>query len=564
MYLFKIILSLFIYILLISSYLLVSITVNLKGNIMVFLIISISLICFIILSFKGLVKKSLKIELFKRIGTIDLSIIALCVLVSMCFIEYGNFLILKISNQTISVYKIIKDSNKLEKDTTDYNKLFSSIKYDNNTVYFTPAIEPALKLVDVYLKKAAVDNLKLFGDITPSPLNIKFDYDEAVFKKRNSSFKDYAGLYYSKEKTIYIYIKDCYSDVLALNPKSAYMKNILLHEYTHHMFYEFMNSNQIPVDKIPVWFMEGISEYIGYEGAFGNQPKTLVDFNELNTKIQWTNYSNQSYSTYEQSHYAVSQLILMKGEKVIKEILLKTKDTDFNTAFNDTMGLSIENYEKSFKEDFKNNWEKYNKMIPPQNSDFYREIKIQCFEKYIHVNPNNINALMDLSLLYEGIGEIDKAKLISDMAVEEKPDSSMAWWRLALVDEEMNDFDGAIKAYEKVASIEEVSISESQIIVDINLAQVMLLKDMNKAAQIAQNAKVTSKSNFIRKQAQEVINFKNSFENSKPYEGCLQLIKSDTINSSNIKKALIEKMLKDYPLIRCEARSELEEIKSKL
>jgi len=564
MYLLRIILSLFIYLFLTLSYLLVSINFKLKGNIIFFIIVSAVIISFIFLCSKGLIKKNSKIKLFKKNGGINICTIALFVFISMCFIEYQSFLILK-ENENVSVYKIISDINMSINGTNDYNKLFKTIKYDNTTVYFNPKLEPALNLVNAYLKKAASDNAKIFGDFTPSPLTIKFDYDQEVFKKRTSSDVVYSGVYFDKEKTIYIYIKDCYSDFLAINSlQSSTTKESLLHEYTHHMFFEFMNSNQLSTDKIPVWFMEGISEYIRSEGDKVTLPKTLIDFKELNTQKQWNSYANNSSMIYQQSHYAVSQLILMRGKNIIKEILLNTKNTDFNTAFNKATGFTIENYEKNFKQDFKGNWEKYNRTAPIERAHMYTAIQIEGLEKYIKVNPNNINALIDLAKLYENSKELDKSKATLKMAVERKPENKIAWGALARIYERTNDFDNAIKAFEKDVSIPSANISDSPGVIYLELSHLLLLKDIDKSIEFAQKAKEFNKSEFINNEVEELISFKNSIEKGNPYEGCLQFIKSDTQSSTNVKKALIKKIIKDYPSIKCQARSELEVINSKL
>ncbi|MDF2880499.1 MAG: tetratricopeptide repeat family protein [Clostridiaceae bacterium] len=414
------------------------------------------------------------------------------------------------------------------------------------------------------MKKAAADNEKIFGNFTSSPLQIKFDYDENVFKKRNLGLKDYSGLYSIKDKTIYIYIKDCYTNLLFPNDQIDNTESILMHEYTHHIFYEFLNKNQISKDKIPIWFIEGVSQYTAYQGNQGIPPKTLVSFNELNTKKQWEKYCNESYNVYEQSHYAVNQLIMLKDKNVIRNILLKTKDTDFNTAFKDVVGLSIGDYEKSFKEDFKNNWEKYKETIKPQNSDNYTDIRIQCIEKYTEINPGNINALLDLASFYENNGELNKAKSKIILATKQKTDNYLPWLRMTLLYEELNDFDNAIKANEKAVSISDSYNRENPAGPYLNLSQLMLLKDINKSVEIAEKAKEKDKSNYVNLQVQALINLKNSIKNGKPYEGCLQLIKAGTINSSNVKKALIEKMLKNYLLTRNSSRSQLEKIKNEI
>ena len=124
--------------------------------------------------------------------------------------------------------------------------------------------------------------------------------------------------------------------------------------------------------------------------------------------------------------------------------------------------------------------------------------------------------------------------------------------------EKINNFESAIKAFEKVISIDKNSgVGYS------NLAQVWLTKDVNKAATTIQKAKELDNSNFISKQAKAILTYQSFIRNNKPYEGCLQLIKSETIYDDNIKKAMIEKLIEKYPNIKNQARSELETIKSR-
>jgi hypothetical protein len=43
-------------------------------------------------------------------------------------------------------------------------------------------------------------------------------------------------------------------------------------------------------------------------------------------------------------------------------ILIKVKDKDFNTVFNEVTGVSIKDYEKALNNDLKDNWKRYIKM----------------------------------------------------------------------------------------------------------------------------------------------------------------------------------------------------------
>jgi hypothetical protein len=514
---------------------------------------------YIILEFTKLARKKNETQKLKIIEATCIIFFAVGMLYFKGFVDNRNLLVLKTSNQNGPVKQILRESAEARKASEKYDSAFKTIQHKYNTLYFTNEFEPALKLVQAYLDKAKQDNSRLFGDIATGELKVKFDYDEEVFKKRNPAFNDYAGLYSSREKTAYVLIKDVYSNALALNIRSAYLRQTLLHEYTHHAFYKFLESNQIPEAKIPSWFNEGFAEYIGNEGAGGGAPEKMVNFDELRTREQWVNYNNNGYSVYEQSHYAVRQLILMKGEGVIKDILLNVKNTDFETAFKDASGISLEDYEKNLKEDFKNGWKKYNKMASAYTSVVYTYEKIEGLEKYVKLQPNNINALLDLAHLYEISDLVDKAKTTLDKAVETNPENFLAWHRLALIHEKMNNFDGAVEAFEKA-----VDVSDNPANGYMNLSEALLLKDVNKAAATAQKAKELDKSNFVKKSVQAILDYQSSIKAGKPYEGCLQLIKSKTINNEDVKKALIEKLLKDYPHIKNSSRSELEKIRGTL
>jgi Tfp pilus assembly protein PilF len=553
-------LELSILILLILTYFSFSIRLTYKFYLIFSLLTYVILGFYIILQFIKLARSKNKTEKVKIMETFSIILSVSAILYCKNFIDKRNLFVLKTSNQNISIKQLMNNTKEDYKKIEKYNSAFKTSRYKENTIYFTDNFEPAIKLIQAYIDKARQDSFRLFGDIDTGELKVKFDYDEEVFKKRNPDFIDLGGLYSHKERTAYVYIEDCYSSALALNLNSSYFRQILLHEYTHHVFHEFLDSNQIPIDKIPAWFGEGVSEYIGYEGYSGYAPEKMVGFNKLNTREQWTDYSNNGYSVYEQSHYAVRQLILTKGERVIKDILLKAKDVGFNTAFKDASGVSLKDYEKAINKDSKNGWKRYNKLVSPNNTwVFYGNEKTQGLEKYIKVKPDNTEALLDLAELYERSGLVNKAKATLDNAVKANPKNFMAWHRLALIHEEMNNFDAAAKAFEKV-----ISLSKNDAPGYINLAHVLLLQDVNKAAEAAQKAKEADKSSFVRKQVQAILNYKSSIRAGKPYEGCLQLIKSDTLIDDNVKKTLIEKLLNEYPHINNSARSKLEKIRDGL
>lgn len=541
MKIFKLILNLLLVCSITLSYYLFFIFLNYR-NCIIFTIITDILIIALLLC------KLLKSSEKKRI--ISTIVIFVTILYCKSYSDYKNLTLIKKFSSNSSIYELLKPKVSALIDNKDYEMKFKIDNKESAKIYYTDDFEPVLDLVHAYLNKAKEDNIKLFGNIKVQPVKIEFDYDKAVFEKRDPSFKDYSGLYSAINKTIYVYISDCYKDI-----KSTYFRYILLHEYNHHMFYQFLNSNKIDMEKIPAWFIEGTAEFAGNEDYPGAEPEKILDLNQLNTNSQWTNYNNKGYSVYEESHYAVRWLIHMKGENAVKDILLKTKSMDFNTAFKQVSGMSLENYQDILKADSRNGWEKYRQIKPAAEINWFYDVKAECLEKYIKKNSDNIDAMIDLSELYENSGSLEKSKAVLEGAVKRKPKNEMAWLRLGLLYDKLNDFDNAVKTFEKLVIINPKS---SPFYMD--LAESSLITDINRAASAAEKAGQLEKSSYVKKQTKAILDYKNYIKNGKPFEGCLKLINSNTIFSVNVKKALVDKLLKEYPNIKNSSRSKLEKI----
>lgn len=527
----------------------ISFFLDLRGNITFKVFIGLLQISSAILVFLNLKRKNYKALNFCFYGVILMFILGLIV--------SRNVQILKGDSRVIDVYSLLKSRGETEKANSEYIGVFETSHYENVTLLYHPDLKPALRLINTYLKEADENTNKLFPKVEKKPLTIRFDYDEKVFKSLSPNINFTNGFYTRENNKINIIVKDCYLNVLALF-KGTDFHNILLHEYSHYKLKEYAEQNNIQLGRIPAWFDEGIADYIGFEGAFEfYRPQKLLPLKQLTSQKDWTAYSNKTKGEiYSQAHYAVSQLIMSKGDEVIQDILLKTKTLSFEAAFEEVMGLSLEGYEAALEEDMKNGWKRYEKMIPVFYPRDRSAIHIASLEEYSKTYPDNIDALLDLKLLYENSGKYEKAKDKLIAAAEKQPKNSFIWRNLASVLENINDFDGALKAYEK-----EISVNKDNFNSYISMANILLLSDTDKAAKMVNKAIKYKKSASIVKQGREIENYIKALKNNKPYEGCLRLIKSDAVSSVSVKKALIQKVIKDYPNIKNTARTELEKMK---
>lgn len=141
-------------------------------------------------------------------------------------------------------------------------------------------------------------------------------------------------------------------------------EKLFMHEYTHYKFDLFLKENKIKASSIPVWFHEGIAEYVGYNGSILEySPLSLAkekDFKSMNTTEEFEQARLEKYNPYLQSCYAIDKLIKTNKEGVIANIILKTKDMDFYKAFQSVTKMNIDEFQKVYLKERKDD---YNKRV---------------------------------------------------------------------------------------------------------------------------------------------------------------------------------------------------------
>lgn len=311
-----------------------------------------------------------------------------------------------------------------------YNEKFKTTTYKNNKIMHTEEQEVAIDLVKAYIDETVNFSKGIFGDFNYSDISIKLDYDRSVFDKRSDS-KDLAGYYMIEEKTMYMSVEDIYQDFISggnfitddatgqtviLNYKKTFM-----HEYAHHLTYEFLKANEIDAAKIPTWFNEGISNYIGERGRKNihvSEIEEIKKFEDITTPKDWQEESGKEGNTvYMQAHMAIDMIVNENGKEAIKEIILKTKEMSFDEAFEKVMGKSLIKFENELREDIKNEYEKYFSYEVELYDDKSIEAEAKVLEEYISLNKKNAKAYINLYRIY--IANEDKAIKILEEGVKQ-------------------------------------------------------------------------------------------------------------------------------------------------
>lgn len=433
-----------VYVIFYILYLFLSILLNFRWNI----IISgtLMIIFFIIVTRQG-------INIFKRYKgkIIKIKILSFILNIMMLFMIFISILVLKdfykLEDKGVALYAI---ALKTEGESEEYNSKFKVLDYKNNKIFYTEEQESIIELIKEYINEANKKNKNIFGNFDLSTLSIKLDYDKNVFHKRGNNYK-VGGYYLVDANSMYLSVEDPYIDVLK-GYDLLYdfdFKETFLHEYTHHVVYEFMEKNNIDESEVPIWFIEGISEYVGNLGNSLYEPQKIIEFEKLTDYDNW-NESISEVDVYTQSNYAVSKIANQNGNIAIKNILLNIKNMNFNEAFKKVTGTEFKEFEYNFIKDFNNGFIEYNDLV--QYIDDYNindETRVKCYEKYLEKN-NIISAYETLANIYANrLNNYEKAKATLKKCIENNPSSPEAWRYLALLYDEKGEKSLAEEAFNK-------------------------------------------------------------------------------------------------------------------
>ena len=436
--------NILVYVIFYILYLFLSILLNFRWNI----IISgtLMIIFFIIVTRQG-------INIFKRYKgkIIKIKILSFILNIMMLFMIFISILVLKdfykLEDKGVALYAI---ALKTEGESEEYNSKFKVLDYKNNKIFYTEEQESIIELIKEYINEANKKNKNIFGNFDLSTLSIKLDYDKNVFHKRSNNYK-VGGYYLVDANSMYLSVEDPYIDVLK-GYDLLYdfdFKETFLHEYTHHIVYEFMKKNNIDESKVPIWFIEGVSEYVGNLGNSLYEPQKIIEFEKLTDYDNW-NESISEVDVYTQSNYAVSKIANQNGNIAIKNILLNIKNMNFNEAFKKVTGTEFKEFEYNFIKDFNNGFIEYNDLV--QYIDDYNindETRVKCYEKYLEKN-NVISAYETLANIYANrLNNYEKAKATLKKCIENNPSSPEAWRYLALLYDEKGEKSLAEEAFNK-------------------------------------------------------------------------------------------------------------------
>jgi hypothetical protein len=263
------------------------------------------------------------------------------------------------AGEDVDFFEVVKAVTTLNFDGSEENKLkkerqIQKIKQIN--LYYATKQKDILPLTEETLAHAETLTKKYLGEYQNRPVDFIFMDSNQI--QRFSKLNDISGSYSDFNKVIAVDLEDAeVGQILNKNETSLYLfQKSILHEYTHYATYRVLDEigTKAKIDDFPVWFIEGIAEYIGENEesldyhSFGTQ---FIELRKLNTDKEWQ-YARllkgkDGINPYFQGYFTIAFLINTYGENIISSLLKNTSNTqDFYQTLESLTGEDIEKLER--------------------------------------------------------------------------------------------------------------------------------------------------------------------------------------------------------------------------
>ena len=396
------------------------------------------------------------------------------------------------------------------------HKEFPSIQKGNITYYYNTSLQEANESIakfETVINRRQEEFFAYFNDQSKKPLTVVFYQHKNQIANIDSNL---AAFYKPANKTIHIPVD---SEI-----------QLIAHEYVHHLFHSLAEDMGVDIFEVPMWLNEGVSNSLQKNGrgieVFSLTNYEMVNFNKISTRYGWNTHltENANANPYEQSGAIVDTLLHQFGVDFIRKLFTEMKSNDFETAFANTTGMSLEQYTNNFIEvvkSVKNDEIKLNELEGKQQYDD----AIHIVESIIDIIPNDHLAYHRLALLYKAKGDYESAIRYHQKSVELNPDNVNSYWYL----------------------------SQTQLLLDVNEA----------VATIKKGIEINNESDIYHQNYYDIL-VSIQKETKNPYKDYLRLITEEYFYGENEVRALIESVLKAYPDIYSNERTQMESILAEL
>jgi hypothetical protein len=223
-------------------------------------------------------------------------------------------------------------------------------KYHNINIYYPNDFSELIPITKTTLEWAITKNEEVFGKVPEKPVDLLVFKDMEEMKQM-CDLADVSGFYSGFDKVLGITFDN---KELILERKETplyFFQKSILHEYTHYIFQRMIERSKGSSAAYPLWFNEGLAEYIGNDKTIVEYSNfQVVPFRELIRGDQWQEARFQDgTNVYQQSYFAIKYLIEKYGEGIVGKIIKSTNRTgDFEGSFMKITGINSVDLENNF------------------------------------------------------------------------------------------------------------------------------------------------------------------------------------------------------------------------
>ena len=325
---------------------------------------------------------------------------------------------------------IIQGMTVLSKDEQlEFTSDYSVLEHNNiRFIYHPDTKKQVYKIIDSLNSIQNIES-EVFGRNVKKnePLEVIVLRDSKDYLRANPSFDEtVGGSYHSDKKRIIVY-----QDREHFDDDKSFMVGTFTHEYSHYLFDLFLQEEGIADQDIPLWFEEGICDYIRFQIVDtiqmpGNIDPTLA-LTELHTNQSWISASNSS-DVYYLAQRAIEFIIQQQGEKdILSKILTQQKVTgSFEKSVEQITELNVSKLHKII---FSTEEELQKARLAMQNSDYVtaEEIYLETLKKH----PNEYLVWVNYANMLEELKRWDEALDARRQVVKLTPNNAASYQSLS-------------------------------------------------------------------------------------------------------------------------------------
>ncbi|MGE8082039.1 collagenase [Peribacillus loiseleuriae] len=248
--------------------------------------------------------------------------------------------------------KAVTTLNYDSQEEKEFKRKSQKEQINDISVYYAPKLQGIVPLTKETLQRADHVTKKYLGNYKNKSVDLLFIDPKDL--KTFSTLKDISGFYSDFDKVIAIGLNvGEVENIIQKKETPLYLfQKSILHEYTHYATYRKLDEmgTNTTMNDFPVWFIEGIAEYIGNDENhldYHSFEPTFINFERLNTHEQWENARLlEDVNPYLQGYFTVAYLINTYGQNIISTLLEETYiSKDFYQTLHDVTGINIEEFE---------------------------------------------------------------------------------------------------------------------------------------------------------------------------------------------------------------------------